>query len=181
MKHFFLGVVMVASLSLSGLMNGWDAFTSPAHPSIDTGSTTWQTCAHYTNHVYEVCSAYILNAAHADLQPYYKYVHDPNSSVAGFVSYRLGSRYTGGAQRLITQRVANWPSGVNEVDGPDIRILSVTSSLQHNRATLATEESWTVRSASGAVLYQENHVRHTVTMARVPSYLLHKWVVTDIR
>lgn len=137
-------------------------------------------CLQFTNHEYEVCTAYVFNSSVADLVPYYAYVHSTNTSLARFVQYRLGSRYSGPAARLIQNRVASWPVGDNDVVVPDIQILAVDSSLAANTATLVTQESWQVATESGQVLYTEADTPHTITMHRVPSYILHKWVVTNI-
>lgn len=139
------------------------------------------TCLQFTNHEYEVCTAYIFNSSMADLVPYYKYAHSANAGLARFVDYRLGSRYTGSSNTLIRDRVAAFPSGEFDVDVPAIKIVSVNASLATNSATLQTVESWRVTDKADNVIYQETDVPHTVTMARVPSYVLHKWVVTSIR
>ena len=154
--------------------------STPSQPS-SSASDTLNVCLHHSGHVYEVCTAYIANSSLAVLVPYYKYAKSTDAALSRYVTYRLGSRYTGQAYGVITKRVASWPAGTYDVSVPDIRILSVGSSLQTNIATLVTEESWKVTSASGQVIYQENGQRHTVTMHRVPSYLLHKWVVTDLQ
>ncbi len=139
------------------------------------------TCLRFSNHQYEVCSAYIFNVAMADLLPYYKYANTNNASLARFVSYRLDSRYTGDANTLIRARVSSWPAGDNDVDVPAIRILSVDSSLATNTATLQTQETWRVTDKLDNTVYRERAAYHIVTMARVPSYVLHKWVVTNIQ
>lgn len=146
-----------------------------------TGSNTLEVCAHYSGHVYEVCTAYLANSSLAVLVPYYKYATSSNGTLARYVSYRLGSRYTGQAKNVIVQRVKGWPTGTHDVAVPVIKILSVHSSLTTNTATLQTEESWKVTTKSGRVIYRETNRHHTVTMHRVQSYLLHKWVVTNLR
>ena len=167
------------------------AVSQQADSGISTQATTFlndivanansNTCLQFTDHEYEVCSAYIFNASLADLVPYYKYANSANTSLARLVSYRLDSRYTDQANQLIRDRVSWWPGGIdNDVDVPSIRILSVNANLSTNRATLRTVESWRVSNHADSVVYEETDVRHTITMARVPSYLLHKWVVTTI-
>lgn len=138
-------------------------------------------CLHYTNHEYEVCTAYIANSSLAVLVPYYKYARSTNTTLQRYVTYRLGSRYTGSAYNTITSRVSGWPMGSFDVAVPRISILSVNSSLQTNTATLTTQETWRVENKQDKPIYQESNQLHTVTMQRVPSYILHKWVVTDIR
>lgn len=137
-------------------------------------------CLQYQNHVYEVCTAYITNASLAVLIPYYKYAHSPDAALRRYVTYRLGSRYTGAANSLMQRRVANWPPGTHEVSLPSISVLSANSSLQTNTATLVTREDWTVTDQNGRIIYQETGQLHTITLRRVPSYVLHKWVVSDI-
>ncbi len=144
-------------------------------------SATEHPCLRATNHEYEVCSAYVGNSSLAVLVPYYKYANSTNASSAGYVSYRLGQRYVGAANTLLTQRVKAFGVGTNNVSVPTIKILSVSSNLPNNTATLVTQESWLVRSKAGTVVYKETSARHVVTMNRVPSYVLHKWVVSDIR
>lgn len=138
------------------------------------------TCLMLRNHEYEVCTAYIFNAVFADLVPYYNFAHSSNSAMAHFVSYRLDSRYGDQANTLIRNRVAAWPAGETNVDVPIIKILSVNADLTTNTATLQTQESWLVTDQHQNVLYQADGGYHFITMQRVPSYVLHKWVVTDI-
>lgn len=137
-------------------------------------------CVQFKNHEYEVCTAYVLNASLETLWPYYAYNTSGNSTLAGFVTYRLGLRYTGQAHDVLTQRVASWPQGSHDVAVPDIDIVSVDSNLSADTATLQTKESWLVTDGGGHVIYQENATPHAITMHRVPSYVLHKWVVSDI-
>ena len=138
------------------------------------------TCAQFTNHEYEVCTAYIFNSIFADLVPYYKFAMSDNASLARLVSFHLDSRFTGQANQLVRQRVAGWPSGEKDVDVPVIKILSVNASLADNSATLRTQETWLVTDQSEHVVFQETDAFHTITLSRVQSYVLHKWVVTDI-
>lgn len=144
-----------------------------------------QDCLAYKDHVYEACFAYVWNDAHWSLQPYYKYVH--SSSIFSGLANRLQLKYKGQALQLIKNRTANWPSGTNTVDGPDIDIVGAWASLACNRAILVTRESWTVRAANGAVLYPENGKVHTVVLERTPDHrfeyngtVLHQWVVSAI-
>lgn len=159
-----------------------EATETPSSPSrASSTSSTLDACLHYTGHVFEVCTAYIANSSLAVLVPYYKYAKSPQDSLARYVAYRLGSRYTGQANTVITNRVAAWPAGTHEVSVPIIKILSARSSLQTNTATLVTQETWKVTSQGGSVIYRENGKRHTVTLHRVQSYVLHKWVVTNLQ
>lgn len=139
------------------------------------------TCLAFMDHDYEVCTAYIFNASMAALVPYYDLAHSSNAQIAGLVSSRLDSRYSGQANALIRSRVSSWAAGMYDTDLPLIRILNVNTSLATNTATLRTQETWVVADGHGNVVYREDNAYHTVTMARVPSYLLHKWVVTDIQ
>lgn len=154
--------------------------TRSASTSTATATSTEQACLHYANHVYEVCTAYIANASLGALLPYYEFARSSNPLLADLATHHLGSRYTGQAHNLITNRVAAWPAGEADVSLPDIRILSVHSNLKTNTATLYTEESWKVMTESGRVLFEETNARFRITMHRVPSYILHKWVVTNI-
>ncbi len=138
------------------------------------------TCLAFMDHEYEVCTAYIFNSSISVLVPYYDFAKNDNASVARAVSYRLDSRYTGQANALIRARVSQWATGTYDADLPLIRILSVNASLAANKATLRTQETWVVADEHGNVVYREDNAYHTITMARVPSYLLHKWVVTNI-
>lgn len=150
-------------------------------PEPANATSTADACLHYTNHEYEVCTAYIANSSLAVLLPYYAYANSTNSSTAGYVSYRLDQRYTGQANMLIRNRVALWPNGSHDVALPYISINSVTSSVAANTATLHTVETWRVTDERGHVIFQEANRAHTITMQRVPSYVLHKWVVTNIQ
>lgn len=157
-----------------------DSFNDVTTLINDVSQNLNDACLQFTNHEYEVCTAYVFNSSIADLVPYYAYAHSSNASLARFVQYRLGSRYTGQAAQLIRNRVAAWPPGHTDVAVPDIKILAVNSSLATNTATLTTEESWQVTTESGQVLFAETDAPHTITMRRVQSYILHKWVVTNI-
>lgn len=144
------------------------------------GNADENTCFQWQNHEYEVCTAYIFNSVFADLVPYYKYANSNDASAARFVNFRLGSRYVDQANELIRDRVASWPLGNYDVDVPTIKILSVNANLATNSATLRTQETWRIADPNHNLIYQESGMYHTITMARVPSYLLHKWVVTAI-
>lgn len=142
-------------------------------------------CGTIQDHLYEACFAYVWNDAHGSLQPYYKYVH--SKSLLSGLANRLELKYQDQALRQIQQRTANWPTGTNDVDGPDIAIIAANSSLTCNRAVLVTRENWTVRDARGNLLYQENGQLHTVVLLRTPDqrfsyggYTLHQWVVSAI-
>lgn len=161
---------------VSGMASAPVATSPPAAP---------HDCLSYKDHVYEACFAYVWNDAHWSLQPYYKYVH--SDSVFSGLANRLSLKYKGPALQLIQQRAANWPVGTNTVDGPDIDIRSARASLSCNRAVLVTRETWTVRRANGALLYQENGQIHTVVLERTPDVrfqyngtVLHQWVVSAI-
>ena len=144
-----------------------------------------QACARWQNHLFEVCAAYVFNDASFSLQPYYKYVH--SDSILAPLGNRFFLKYKGQAQQLLKRRVASWPHGTNEVEGPDIRILSARSSLSCNRGVLITRESWRVTSQNGRTLYNETAQLHTVLLRRVPdqrfkfgSHVLHAWVVYNL-
>ncbi len=147
-----------------------------------TSSPSLAVCGTYTNHLYEVCVAYVWNDAHWSLQPYYKYVH--SGSLLSFLKDRLALKYHDAALQAIQQRTASWPHGTNTVDGPDITILTARSRLACDRAVLTTRENWTVRASDDTVLYQEHQQPHTVILRRIPDkrfeydgHVLHQWVV----
>ena len=146
-----------------------------------SATNTLKQCLKFQGHIYEVCTAYIVNSQLGALLPYYKYAHSGNISAGKVVSDHLEKRYTGQARQIIVNRIRPWPITEYNVATPAIRIIAVTSDLVNNTATLTTEETWQVRSAAGKVVFQENNVRHTIQMQRMPSYLLHKWVVTSIQ
>lgn len=174
------GLMVVAAL----LTSAGNSALAAGHRAGDFGQTL-NACAHYKNHVYEACTAYIVNDADWSLQPYYKYVH--SHSFFAPLKDRLLLKYKGQAQRSIVRRARNWPRGTNKVDGPDITILSARSSLACNRAVLHARESWRVTGASGRTLYVENNRLHTVILRRVPDerfrfggHVLHAWVVYNL-
>lgn len=187
MKRFVQIGVVCLMIALTPLMGGsasalsWrDLFGDSTRTSMQqTVTDDEHPCLQFTNHEYEVCSAYIANSSLAVLVPYYKYAN-ANDSWSRYVTYRLGSRYTGQAYEQMRNRVAAWPAGKNDVGVPHIDILSVSSSLATNTATLITKESWRVESSDDTLIYQEIGQQHVVTMERVPSYVLHKWVVTNV-
>lgn len=169
----------VSALSWADLFGGTPSTSMQNAPAM-LGAEDTHPCLRFTNHEYEVCTAYVANSSLAVLVPYYKYAN-AGDSWSRYVTYRLGSRYTNQAYDQIRSRVAGWPAGKNDVDVPQIEILSVNSNLATNTAVLMTSETWRVRSPDGTIVYQEVWQRHTVTMKRVPSYVLHKWVVTDFQ
>jgi uncharacterized membrane protein YjdF len=170
--RIFAGISAVISL---GLLSA-----APVSAQVPTTQTT-DGCYAYTNHEYEVCFAYLVNSSLAVLAPFYTYANSPNTTLNRYVTYRLGSRYYGTAYTTMASRVARWPVGNNHVAIPNIDILTVRSNLETNTATIVTQESWLVTDMYERTIYQEAGQRHVVQMARVPSYILHKWVVTDIR
>lgn len=169
---------IVASLSISLALLLTAVPVSAAAPSTDSNATAAQ-CLHYSGHIYEVCTAYIFNSSIGALEPYYKYSRGTSPWLTAVVSDHLAKRYVGSALQTATNRVANFPAGWYSVEGPHIAVLGVSSNLAANQAILRTSESWTVRSASGRIVYQEVNKPHTVVMQRVPSYILHKWVVSS--
>ena len=184
-----MALLTVGRVQAQGLPNVWSSgsglqqtISTPATKAVSTSyADSDHPCLHAGNHEYEVCTAYVANSSLAVLVPYYKYAHSKNAATVRYVTYRLGSRYQDDAYVTITSRTAGWPAGNNVVSTPTIEIESVTSDLPSNSATLQTREWWLVTDANGRVLYREDGESHTVSMSRVPSYVLHKWVVTDIR
>lgn len=182
------GSLTVPTSSSSPSTTTMSPYASTPTPSASSGATSGRgvtDCLAYTDHVYEVCVAYVWNDAHASLQPYYKYVHSDSS--LSFLKDRLALKYQGQALQVVQQRTANWPAGTNTVDGPEIAILSARSSLACDKAVLTTRENWTVRMSNGHVLYQENGQFHTIVLRRTPderfrygNSVLHQWVVDAI-
>jgi hypothetical protein len=172
--------VTTSALSWHDLFSGGSSAVTPQQSVIANSTEEEYPCLQITNHEYEVCTAYAANSAAAVLVPYYKYANSTDAW-SRYVTYRLGSRYSGQAYEDIRSRVASWPAGKNEVEVPRIHIVSVNSDLTTNSATLVTQETWSVEAPDGTILYSESNREHAITMARVPSYVLHKWVVTSIR
>lgn len=174
-----LSATPASALSWSDFFGGSSSAQTATQPAVDETDDE-HPCLRATNHEYEVCTAYIANASAAVLVPYYKYANSTDGWQR-FSTYRLSSRYVGDAYMTIQDRTASWPSGVHEVSVPDIHIVSVDSDLADNTATVVTRESWKVTDQTGQIIYQEMDQSHTITMQRVPSYVLHKWVVTNIQ
>ncbi len=151
--------------------------TSTATATPEPG--TLQQCLKYQGHVYEVCYAYIVNSSLGALLPYYAYAHSGNLTAGKIVSNHLEKRYVGQARQVVVERVRGLPRGKFEIGLPFIKIVSVSS--DGNNAQLTTEETWQVHDQAGNVVYQENGLRHQVSMQRVPSYVLHKWVVSSLQ
>lgn len=201
MKKLLFSISLAALAALSPLLaSSASAFSLFGHHITITGSSDQQSasytsmtprqttaddskhpCVHYTNHVYEVCYAYAVNSSLLALVPYYKYASSPNPATSKLAAEHLNKRYYGDAYTTIQNRVASWPAGTKDVATPQIRIISVNSSLASSTATLVTQESWLVTDKNDRVIYRETNQRHVITMQRVKSYILHKWVVTDIR
>lgn len=171
LRQYILTVTLVLGLTVG--LTGVGTAKAWASPIDDP-------CLQYSNHEYEVCTAYVANSSLAVLVPYYMFAHSQNPWAQTYVSYRLNQRYTDQANSLIRSRVQAWPHESAHVAIPHIMITSVDSDLAHNTATITTAESWSVTAEDGTVLFTESNAPHTITMHRVPSYLLHKWVVADI-
>jgi hypothetical protein len=138
-------------------------------------------CLQLRRHQYEVCFAYIANASYLARLPFYKLGRSTNPDIARTFREHFESRYTQAARAFIERQTAQWPPpGQLDVFLPTIRIISVSVAADLSTATLATRETWLVRTEGGATLFAENNVSHTISLARVKSKILHKWVVTNI-
>jgi hypothetical protein len=155
----------------------------PTGPSAkDATRTAADSCLHISRHQYEVCVAYVANASYLARLPFYKFAYSPNADLARASRQRLESRYSGTARAQIERQTATWPApGELDVYLPSIRIDAVRVAADLSTATLTTHETWLVRTQHGATLFSERNARHTITLARVPGVVLHKWVVTAIR
>ncbi len=155
----------------------------PTGPSAkDATRTATHSCLHISRHQYEVCVAYVANASYLARLPFYKFGHTTNAGVARTSKQHLESRYTGAARAQIERQTANWPPPDQlDVYLPSIHIDSVTVAADLSTATLATHETWLVRTERGTTLFSERNAPHTIALARVPGLLLHKWIVTAIR
>lgn len=131
-------------------------------------------CAHVSRHQYEVCAAYFY--ASGLRWAYYRY----SRSLAGLVTAKLEDRFWTPARQQLENQTAGWPEDV-DTTAPRISILAVDVNLKANSAQLTTRESWLVQQADGPVLFQEIDAVHHITLMRMPSIVLHKWVVTNIR
>jgi hypothetical protein len=155
----------------------------PTGPSAkDATRTATHSCLQVTRHQYEVCVAYVANASYLARLPFYKFGRSPNADLAHTSRQRLESRYTGAARAQIERQTSTWPaSGQVDVFLPSIHIDAVRVAADLSTATLTTHETWLVRTQGGATLFSERNAPHTITLARVPGVVLHKWVVTAIR
>jgi len=170
---------IMAAVSLA-LLTASGAAAKPAGVADD--------CFSLKGHVAEACAAYIFWDAHIALQAYYKYAKS-DSLLSGTKSL-FAKRYKGSAPAAIRTwaGVASWPTGTNQVQGPDISILAARSSLACNRGVLVTRENWVVtRSGLAKPLYTEHNQVHTVVLRRVPGEIfvynrrsLHAWDVFAI-
>lgn len=172
----------VAILVASVIVFGAGATPLNATPNQPGKLPESTSCLQVSDHIFEVCTAYFANCSFAALVPYYKYGRSANTARVIEARNRLESRYTGVARKIIESRVNAWPKGETDVSLPKISLVSVTSSLATNKASIVTRETWTVKShKSGRTIYKEVNRLHRTTMQRVQGLLLHKWVVTAIR
>ncbi len=150
--------------------------------AIDAAREAARVCLHADRHQYEVCTAYVANASYLARLPFYKLGHSSSSDLARTFRGRLESRYTGAARAQLERQTASWP-GPSQLDVflPSIRIDSVTVAADLSTARLTTHETWLVRVEGGRTLFAESNAAHVISLARVPSVVLHKWVVTAIR
>lgn len=133
-------------------------------------------CAHISRHQYEVCSAYFY--ASGLRWAFYRYGR--GQTLGSVVKDKLEDRYWSSARAQIERQAAGWPADV-ETTAPRITIVAISVNQAITSATLTTRESWDIQAQNGPVLFQETRATHHITLKKVPSILLHKWVVTSIR
>ncbi|MCW3005359.1 MAG: hypothetical protein JWQ20_4657 [Conexibacter sp.] len=162
-------------------------------PEITSKSEVDNQCLTFSEHAYEVCTAYLFNASLDARLPFYKLGRSTGvgyykailegctgRSAGPAATCRLKSRYYGQAQSYLLAQTAGWPDEV-DVSLPRISIEGVDSDLAANTAVLSTTETWQVRTKSGDILFAESGQHHTITMKRIQGLILHKWVVTSIQ
>jgi hypothetical protein len=148
----------------------------------DAARATARSCLHIVHHELEVCSAYVGNASYLARVPFYKLSRSSNADVARVFRQHLEARYQDEARSQIEQQTADWPPPSQlDVYLPTIQIDSITVAANLSTATLRTHETWLVKTESGQTLLTERNQQHTITMEHVPSTVLEKWVVTEIR
>ncbi len=137
-------------------------------------------CAKLADQEARICYAYIVNASLGARLSFYKFGSSSNPTVAQEAKERLQKRYDKDARRLVEGQARSFPEDVN-VDAPSVRIESVKADLARDTATLRTVESWLVKDKTGKVLFEEKDQPHTVTLSRTQSFVLRRWVVTQIK
>jgi hypothetical protein len=164
-----------------GLAIGYIFFVADSGRATVQQSGTTGTCASgLSASKIRVCTAYSANAASGSLVPYYKWGRSPNTSRVEAVTHRLETRYTAAARRLIKTRVAAWPKG-NYAVRYRISIRAVKLNNAGNRATLTTVESWRVFNGNDRTLFQEDRVRHAISMRKIEGLFgFGRWVVSRI-
>ncbi|HET9174425.1 MAG TPA: hypothetical protein VFN56_04035 [Candidatus Saccharimonadales bacterium] len=159
--------------------------TAPSTPATESGlegCKPYFDLSQYTNHEYEVCVAYVSNAADIALQGYYKYGNNATSYVRDAAQHHIETRYWDQPRSIIEQRVASWPA-TSSITGNNVEesitVMNVTANLGADRGLLQTEEAWHVTAPNGTVLFsQPEHAgRITMCRGRLPGHILHEWVV----
>ncbi len=157
------------------------ATTEAAEPGL-AGCKPYFDTAIYTNHEYEVCTAYVYNAGQVALQGFYKYGNNEVLYVADAARHHFENRYWEQPRETIEAAVDTWPK-TSSVRGntvaQTVTVQSLSANLEADRAVLQTRESWRVIQPDGTLLYNEPVHDKDVTMCRgrQPGHPLHEWVV----
>jgi len=136
----------------------------------------------YQNHEYEVCTAYVGNAAEVALQGLYKFGNSRIGYLSNSARQHFETRYWDQPRQAIERRVDSWPKASN-LAGNKVKetteLVSVAANLQADRGLVKTRESWKVTASDGNVLYDEPLITKNITMCRgqLPGHPLHEWVV----
>lgn len=161
--------------------------TPSSNPSGDPnllGCAPYFDITRYENHEYEVCVAYIANAAEIALQGFYKYGNSEIDYLSDGARHHFETRYFDQPREAIEQEVDSWPRVSNIMGNKveeTITLASLSSNLQANRALIQTQESWRVTGSDGEVLYEEPLGIKDITMCRgqLPGHPLHEWFVVS--
>lgn len=180
--------MLAIASTLVGLGLAQPAATAGSDEPVRANAASLGDCApyfdtsRYTQHQYEVCTAYTGNSAGVALQGLYKYGNNRASYAADAAEHHFETRYFAKARQSIEAKVATWPR-TSSLRGNQvlnsIHLRSLSSSLKDNRALLKTRESWKVRAPNGKLLYDEPSHTKNITMCKgkLPGHVLHAWFV----
>jgi hypothetical protein len=158
--------------------------TAPAPAEGLAGCAPYFDTATFTNHEYEVCTAYVVNSADIALQAFYKLGNNSIGLSAETARSHFETRYYDQPRQAIEQEVASWPttSGIfgNSVE-QSVTVMSLSSNESQDRGVLQTQESWKVTAQNGTVLLDEPMKIKDITMCRgrLPGHPLHEWAVVE--
>ncbi|MDB5181738.1 MAG: hypothetical protein JWP13_501, partial [Candidatus Saccharibacteria bacterium] len=157
---------------------------STTERQVPAGCSIYFNTATYQNNEYEVCTAYVVNAAEVALQGMYKFGNNSFDIPAQAARHHFETRFWGEPRQSVENEVATWPE-TDRVLGNSVEesvsAISVTVDLQDNRALLSTEESWKVTAPDGTVLHDDQlHVKDiTMCSGKLPGHPLHEWMVVS--